>query len=181
MTNKRILEPATTLRPLPVVLLSCRDTNGENNIITLAYAGIMCARPPVVTVGIRPATHSHGIICRTREFVINLPGEEHLEAIQLCGTKSGRQLDKFAASGFTPVEASRIKAPLIAECIISFECTVRHVIGAGSHDVFMAEVLAVQVDQERCDERGWPLSGEHCPVMLNLGGYYGLGESLGSR
>ena len=169
------------LRPLPVVLLSCRDTDGQNNIISLAYVGIMCARPPVVTVGIRPATHSHGIICRTREFVINLPGEEQVEAIQLCGTKSGREVDKFSACGFTAVKGSQINAPLIKECTVNFECVVRHIIGAGSHDVFMGEVLAVQVDEERSDERGYPLADQHRPVMLNLGAYYGLGEKVGSR
>ena len=179
--TKQLLPPTALLHPLPVVLLSSQDAQGGNNIITLAWVGMLCSRPPMLAVGLRPATHSHGIIVQSQEFVINVPAEDHLEAIKLCGSRSGRDIDKFSACGFTPVPGSKVRAPLIQECAVNLECVVRHVVNAGSHDVFMGEVVAVQVSTDKADERGWPDPAKHRPVMLNLGAYYGLGPLLSPR
>jgi flavin reductase (DIM6/NTAB) family NADH-FMN oxidoreductase RutF len=167
--------------PLPVVLLSCRNLAGRTNIITLAWAGVSASEPPLLSVGIRPSRFTYPMLYETREFVINVPCEDQLGAVDFCGTRSGRDVDKFPACGFTPVTGTRVKAPLIAECSLNLECVLRHIVNAGSHDVFMGEVVAVHVDESLADERGLPVPERHRPVLLHRGGYFGLGARLRDR
>ncbi|MEW6524003.1 MAG: flavin reductase family protein [Bacillota bacterium] len=178
---KKVFDAATLMYPLPVVLLSCRNNSGKINIITLAWAGVSASEPPMLTVGIRPSRYSYHMLYESRDFVINIPTEDQIEAVNLCGTKSGRDIDKFPACNFTPEAGRAVQSPLIKECSLNLECVLRHVVNAGSHDIFMGEVLAVHVDGSIADERGLPDPEKHRPVILHRGSYHGLGRKIRQR
>ena len=176
--SKVVKKPFVALRPVPVVLVSCG--HGERaNIITIAWTGILCSSPPQVGIGVRPSRHSHGLIQETGEFVINIPGEGLLDQVEYCGFVSGREADKFAARGLTPVSGSAVQTPIIAECQINIECKVTHPLSLGSHDLFIGEVVAVQVSQEVLDEKGRVDNSKLKPILFTGDEYWGLGSLLG--
>ena len=177
-TSKVAKKPIVALRPVPVVLVSCG--HGERaNIITIAWAGILCSSPPQVGIGVRPNRHSHGLIQETGEFVVNVPGEGLLDEVEYCGFVSGRDADKFAARGLTPAPGSAVQTPIIAECPINIECKVSHTLSLGSHDLFVGEVVAVQVSQEALDEKGRVDNSKLKPILFTGDEYWGLGNLLG--
>jgi flavin reductase (DIM6/NTAB) family NADH-FMN oxidoreductase RutF len=135
------------LYPNPVVLVSCSDGN-KDNIITLAWVGTVCSSPPMISISIRPSRYSHGLVSGSMEFVINIPDEEMIEACDFCGTKSGRDIDKFKELGLTKEKGLKVSSPLIKECPINIECRVRQKIHLGTHDMFIGEVVRVNADQE---------------------------------
>jgi flavin reductase (DIM6/NTAB) family NADH-FMN oxidoreductase RutF len=138
---KKRVSPKPWFFPRPLFLLTTQDRSGKDNIITISWAGVACTKPPMVTVSIRKSRHSHAVICDTREFVVNIPTSKHVTAIELCGTSSGRDTDKFKALGLAKSQAVLVRAPLIADCPINLECQVRQVMQLGSHDLFVAEVV----------------------------------------
>lgn len=148
---KKILEPTAALAPVPVALVSCGSLR-NSNITTIAWTGIICSEPMLVYVSIRQARYSHEIISKTNEFVINLPNEKQVVVADFCGTKSGREIDKFRRCNFTKALSNKVSAPYIKECPISLECKVREVKRLGSHDMFIAEVVSVNADEELLDE-----------------------------
>ncbi len=157
MTKKITKNPSTALFPVPVVLVtSCLD-EGEPNILTIAWTGIMSSEPPVVYISVRPTgRHSHRLIKESGEFVINIPSAAQVEAVDYCGTVSGGEVNKFKETGLTPMPASHVRAPLIAQCPVNVECRVRQIIPLGSHDVFLGDVLAVHYNEDILDEKGRP-------------------------
>lgn len=176
---KKSKKPSTYLYPVPVILVTCG--NEKPNIITLAWVGTVCSEPPIVGIGVRAARHSHGLIERTGEFVINIPGEDLLEVTDHCGQVSGRDVDKFAAFGLTPAPASVVKAPLIVECHVNMECKVVQKIPLGAHDLFLGEVVAVHIDEGVLDETGRRVDyGKAKPFVLTSAEYRGLGEPMGT-
>jgi flavin reductase (DIM6/NTAB) family NADH-FMN oxidoreductase RutF len=175
---KIIKKPSVVLGPVPTVLVSCG--HGEQaNIITIAWTGILCSNPPQLGIGVRPSRHSHGLIQEAGEYVVNVPGEDMLEAVDYCGFVSGRDVNKFAVQGLTPVPGSAVQTPIIAECPVNIECRVSHTLSLGSHDLFVGEVLAVQLSQEVLDERGRLNDARLRPVLFSGGDYWGLGNLLG--
>lgn len=173
-------KPGTLIYPLPAVLVSCGATQEEYNLLTVAWTGTVCTAPPMCYVSIRPERHSYGIIRRTGEFVINLTTHELARATDWCGVRSGRDCDKFRETGLTPIPAARVAAPIVAESPVNIECRVRQVIPLGSHDMFLAEVVHVQVDAALID----PSTGRFCleracPIVYSHGEYFALGEALG--
>jgi len=176
---KTELNPGALLSPLPAVLVSCGSAE-EHNVFTVAWTGILCSHPPKTYVSIRPERHSHGMISRAREFVINIPPAVLARAVDLCGVKSGRDGDKFALAGLTAEESRRVSAPSVAECPISIECRVTDIVPLGSHDMFMADIAAVCVDEALMNKNG-KLEIERCsPLAYAHGTYYRLGEALGT-
>ena len=170
-------KPGTLLAPAPPALVSC-GTMEAHNVLTAAWTGIVNSEPPMTYVSIRPQRHSHGIISETREFVINLPCEAIARATDLCGVKSGRDVDKFELAGLTAEPSNLVAAPGIAECPISLECKVREVYKLGSHDMFLADIVAV--DPKYVDEKG-ALHMEKANLLAYAhGSYYGLGKQLGT-
>ncbi|BCV25940.1 flavin reductase family protein [Gelria sp. Kuro-4] len=151
---KKQLTPQTLLYPVPVVLVSCGGLAGPKNIVTLAWAGVVNSTPPMVGIGVRPSRYSHELISQTGEFVVNIPRADQLKAVEVCGSTSGRTSDKFAATGLTAVPAQKVKAPLIAECPVNLECRVQQVVKLPSHDLFLAEIVAVHADETVLDARG---------------------------
>ena len=172
-------KPGTLLAPAPPALVSC-GTMEEHNVLTAAWTGIVNSEPPMTYVSIRPQRHSHSIIKENGEFVINLPTEAIVKATDLCGVKSGRDVDKFALAGLTAEPSNLVAAPGIAECPISLECKVREVTSLGSHDMFLADIVAVDVDPKYVDEKG-ALHMEKAGLLAYAhGAYFGLGKQLGT-
>ena len=172
-------KPGTLLAPAPPAQVSC-GTMEEHNVLTAAWTGIVNSEPPMTYVSIRPQRHSHSIIQEKGEFVINLPTEAIVKATDLCGVKSGRDVDKFALAGLTAESSNLVAAPGIAECPISLECKVREVTHLGSHDMFLADIVAVDVDPKYVDEKG-ALHMEKAGLLAYAhGAYFGLGKQLGT-
>ncbi|MFX0014870.1 MAG: flavin reductase family protein [Candidatus Hermodarchaeota archaeon] len=148
--KKEIIEPTVSWFPSPVVLVSCIDREMENkNIITIAWTGVVCSHPPLISVSIRPTRFSHELISDNGEFVINIPTSEQLESVKLCGKKTGREINKWKACGFSPERATKVSAPLIKECPINIECkVVKTLPEMGTHTIFISEVQAVHVDPQ---------------------------------
>lgn len=175
--RKLTREPSTWLYPVPPVLVSCQGT-GAPNIITLAWAGVACSNPVIISLGIRPERHSYDIIKQSGEFVVNLPMAQQMEQVDLCGTVSGRNLDKFAECGFTAIPGQVVEAPLIAECPVNLECRVTQIVPLGSHDLFLGEVLLVHYNEEFMVDGRFDLSLAD-PLAYGFNKYYRLGEILG--
>ncbi len=173
-------KPSTALLPTPVVLLSVAGHGKEKpDIVTLAWVGVACSTPPMLSVALRPSRHSHLLVNAAREFVVNIPRAEQLEQIDLAGVWSGAEHDKFEELGLTARPAQHVAAPLIEECPINIECVVRHQLDLGVHDLYLAEVVAVQYDDYVLDAHGRVRSGAFAPVTLVEGEYWSLGERIG--
>jgi len=172
-------KPATVLYPVPAVLVSC-GTGQRANIITLAWVGTLCSEPPLVGIGIRPGRYSHGLIEETGEFVINLPTVEQARWVDHCGMVSGRDEDKWATCGFTPAPAAEVQVPIIAECPVNVECRLRRTLSLGSHDLFIGQVVAVQMDEAVLDERGHLDFATAKPFAYLNGEYRQVGKLVGT-
>ena len=167
--------------PLPAVMVSCGDSEGTANILTVAWTGTICTNPPMVYISVKPERFSHHIIESSGEFVINLTTERLAGATDLCGVKSGRDTDKWAECGLTKGKASSLEyAPVISECPVNIECRVAEIKHLGSHDMFIANVVGVQVDEEYFDESGKFHLNESGIICYSHGEYFALGEKLGS-
>ncbi|MFC2171271.1 flavin reductase family protein [Acidobacteriota bacterium] len=178
--EKILWKKDTLLMPIPAALITCRHED-KDNIITLAWVGVVCSDPPTISCGIRPSRKSYGMIRDSKEFVVNIPGESLLKAVDRCGTVSGRDVDKFEDTGLTPLKATEVGAPLIAECPINMECRLVDLMQPGIHHLFLGEVVAVHVnadctiDKKKLDiDKIKPLS--YCPGARE---YRGLGPKLG--
>lgn len=173
-------KPSTPLLPTPVVLLSVAGEGKKPNMITLAWVGVVCSQPPMISVAIRPSRHSHKLVEAAREFVVNVPRAAQVAQVDAAGVISGRDHDKFRELGFTAAPASKVKAPLIAECPVNIECVVRHQVLLGVHDLFIGEVVAVQYDEDVVDSRGRLKVAALDAFAYAEGEYWSLGERLGS-
>ena len=150
---KKEFKPGTLLSPVPAVMVSCGDGE-EKNIITIGWTGIINSEPPMTYISVRKSRYSHHIIEKTGEFVINLTTEKLALATDYCGVKSGRDVDKFKEMNLTPQAASKVKCPMIAQSPVNLECRVTEVKSYPSHDMFVAEIVAVHVDEEIIDQNG---------------------------
>lgn len=178
--GKEVWKPGNMLYPLPVVMVSVADKAGNNNIITIAWAGTICSNPPMVSISVRPERHSYEMIKETGEFVINLTTKDLVYATDYCGVKSGRDVDKFKEMKLTPIQGDKVKAPLIAESPVNLECKVTEVIPLGSHDMFLAEVVSVHVDDKYMDEKGKFHLEQAEPIVYSHGAYLETGKQLGT-
>ena len=178
--GKQSWKPGNMLYPLPVVLVSAADEEGNTNVLTVAWAGTVCSDPPMVSVSIRPERYSYRMIKETGEFVINLTIEELAYATDYCGVVSGRDADKFKNMHLTPVKGDVVKAPLIKESPVNIECIVKDIKSLGSHDMFIAQVAAVHVDEKYMDTKNkFHLEDAH-PIVYSHGIYMSLGKRIGT-
>lgn len=177
---KQLWRAGNQLYPLPVVMVSCASADGsEQNIITVAWAGTICSNPAMLSISIRPERHSHKLIKESGEFVVNLTTERLAFATDWCGVKSGRDVDKFKKMNLTPEASSVVKAPSIKESPISIECKVKQIIPLGTHDMFIAEVVAVQADEQYFNEKGTFDLQKANPICYSHGHYYVVGKEIG--
>lgn len=165
--------------PLPAVLVSCGSSPEEYNLLTVAWTGTVCSDPAMCYISVRRERHSYEIIRRTGEFVINLTTEALARATDWCGVRSGRDYDKFREMGLTPGRAAVVSAPTVEEAPVSIECRVKQVIPLGSHDMFLAEVVNVQADEQYIDSDGRFDLVQARPLVYLHGAYFGLGDPIG--
>ena len=172
-------KPGTMIYPLPVVMVSCGDSPDIYNIVTAAWTGTICSDPPMCYVSLRKERHSHTIISRTKEFVINVTTETLSRATDWCGVRSGRDFNKFKEMHLTPEQAQIVKAPLIAESPLNIECKVVEVKELGSHDMFIAEAVNVVVDDSYMQENGQLDMAAMNLLAYNHGQYFDVSNPRG--
>lgn len=177
---KQTWKAGNMLYPIPAVMVSVTDGAGQDDIITVAWTGTICTNPPMVYISVRPSRFSHHMLMETGEFVINLTTEKLTRATDYCGVRSGRDVDKFKETGLTREKAEFVKAPMIRESPVSIECRVTEVKKLGSHDMFLAEVLAVHADEEYMDENNRFDLNRARPLVYSHGEYLGTGKKLGT-
>ena len=177
--TKQVWEPGTMLFPLPVVMITSADADGRPNICTVAWTGIVCSDPPMLSISLRKERYSHGLITAAGEFVVNMPSVRQVRATDYCGVVSGRDVDKFAQAKLTPAPSSIVKPPLILECPLNLECRTTQVIELGSHDLFLANIVAVQVNEDTLAPSGRLALEKIGLAAFAHGGYYALGKKLG--
>ena len=167
---KKTIKPGTLLMPLPAVMVSCGSIE-KPNIITIAWTGIVNSTPPMTYISVRKSRYSHDLIAESGEFVINLTTEALTFATDYCGVKSGRDVDKFQEMELTPQACAQVQCPMIAESPVNLECKLREVHAYPSHDMFVAEIVAVHVDEELIDEKG-RFEMEKAGLMAYVHGQY---------
>ena len=178
---KQIWRAGTMISPVPAVMVSCGSAESEKNIITVAWTGTICSEPAMCYISVRKERHSYKMIRESGEFVINLTTKALARATDWCGVRSGKDFDKFSHCGLTVESCPHISAPAIAESPVNIECKVKQVIELGSHDMFIAEVLGVMVDDSLLDPQSGKLDLARAELLgYAHGEYYALGEKLGT-
>ena len=178
--KKQNWKPGTLVYPLPAVMVSVGAVPEEYNIITVSWVGTICSEPAMCYISVRKSRHSHSILLKNNEFVINLTNEDLAYATDWCGVKSGKDINKFEAMKLTPQKAEVVKAPIIAESPLSIECRITQVLELGTHDMFIAEVLNIQADERFIDPATDRFKMEEAKLIAySHGHYYKLGEEIG--
>ncbi len=161
---KNEVKISTFFYPNPVILVSAKQGTKES-IITLSWAGTCCSDPPIVSIGVRPGRYTYSLIKETKEFVINFPTETILKQVEICGTQSGRDIDKWSECNFTREESKMVNIPSIKECPVSMECKVEQIIPLGTHDLFLSRIVALHIDNQ------WRLEGYKGMLTYSRGKY----------
>lgn len=177
--GKQYWKPGNMLYPVPAVMVSCRRGEEKPNIITVAWSGTVNTDKPMLYISVRKSRYSYEIISETKEFVVNLVNKELAYATDYCGVRSGRDVDKFGEMKLTPLASQNIQAPGIAESPVNIECKVKEIIPLGSHDMFLAEVVGVTVDDKYMDEKGKFHLNDAGLVAYSHGEYFELGKKIG--
>ena len=171
------------IAPIPPAMVSCAGADGRPNIITIGWTGILCTHPPKTYISVRPSRHSYNIIKETGEFVINLTGRELTKAADFCGMRTGRKVDKFKTMNLTPeipADIEGFSAPAIAEAPMSIYCKVTDIIPLGSHDMFMADIVGISLDEKLIDEKGKLCIERAELTAFAHGEYFELGKKIGN-
>ncbi len=177
--SKQTWKAGNMVYPLPAVMVTCQSNENNANIITVAWTGTICTNPAMVYISVKPERHSYGIIKESMEFVINLTTNKIVKETDKCGVLSGRDVDKFKLTGLTKQKANMVKAPLIEESPVNIECKVEQILELGSHHMFIAKVLCVDVDESYLDETGRLDLHKAGLITYSHGEYYDMGEYLG--
>ena len=177
---KQIWKPGNMIYPLPAVMVSVTDGEGNDNIITVAWTGPVCTNPAMAYISVRPSRYSYGMLKKTGEFVINLTTEKLAFATDFCGVRSGRDVDKFEKLNLTKEKAQYVSAPMIGEAPVSIECRVREVKELGSHDMFLADVLAVHADEAYMDKKNKFHLNDAGLLVYSHGEYLAGGRKVGT-
>ena len=178
--GKQSWKPGNMLYPVPAVLVSCRDKEGNDNVLTVAWAGTICSDPAMLSISVRKERHSYAMIKETGEFVVNLTTKALVRATDYCGVRSGRDEDKFVAMNLTKGKAEKVNVPIIMESPVNIECKVKQVVELGTHDMFIAEVVNVQISDEYMDEKGTFHLNDAELLAYSHGQYFELGKRLGT-
>ncbi|MEQ8154233.1 MAG: flavin reductase family protein [Clostridiaceae bacterium] len=152
--SKKDFKGSVFLNPVPVVLITSKNKSGKVNVFTVAWTGTLCTKPPMLSISVRPERLSYEYIKETMEFTVNIPSSKLVRAVDYCGVKSGKTIDKIKEMGFTMTEGTNIDVPYINDCPINIECKVRQIIPLGTHDLFMADVICSHIDEDLMDENG---------------------------
>ena len=178
--GKVILPGSTKLAPVPAILVGTGGKGFKNNLITVAWAGVLNSEPPMLSISVRPGRFSYEALDKTGEFTVNVPAADQAEILDWCGVVSGKDHDKFSERGLHAIAGSQVSAPIVEECPISLECKVKEKISLGTHDMFIAEILAVQLSEEFMNADGKFDLSETNLLAYVCGQYYALGGLIGS-
>jgi len=176
---KQVWKPSALLNPVPVVMVTCADNEGIPNIITVAWTGTINTAPPMLSISVRKERYSYELIKSKGQFVVNLATTQLVRAVDFCGVKSGKNINKFEVLKLTPEKASVVDVPLIKESPVNLECIVKDVLELGSHDMFISEVVAVNVDEKLIDKKGKLCLDKADLICYSHGEYWSLKKSLG--
>ena len=179
MGEKVFWNGGAMLAPLPPVLVTC-GTMEQANVLTVAWTGICCTHPPMTYISVRPTRHSYGIIKESGEFAINLTTTAMVKAVDFCGVRSGKTVDKIAACGLHLTEPPQGSVPILAESPVSLTCKVKEIIPLGSHDMFLAEITGTAVDTRYVDSKGKLNLQQSGLLAYAHGEYFALGRKCGS-
>ena len=174
-------KPGTMVYPAPAALVTCGDSPENWNMLTVAWTGTICTNPAMLYISVRPERHSYPIIIENMEFTLNLTTTAMARATDWAGVRSGRDYDKWRQTGLTPIPGVTVKSPSIEESPLSIECRVKEVLHLGSHDMIMADVLALRADDRFIDPDTGAFSLKDAGLMAYVhGGYYPLGDLIGT-
>ena len=182
--SKADFKGSVVLNPVPVVLISCKNKEGKENVFTVAWAGTICTKPPMLSISIRPERLSYEYIKETMEFTVNLPSSNLVKVVDFCGVRSGKKIDKIKEMNLNMIPGTHTNTSYIDQCPISIECKVKNIMPLGSHDLFIAEVLGSHIDESLMDEKGkihfekanliTYCHGEYYPMPKNSIGSFGF-------
>ena len=179
--GKQVWKAGNMVYPLPAVMVSTADKSGKSNILTIAWTGTICTNPAMVYISVRPERYSYHMLKESGEFVINLTTEQLAKATDYCGVRSGKDVDKWKEANLTPAKAEKLRyAPVIEECPVNIECKVTEVKELGSHHMFLAEVLAVQIDEQYLNEKNKFELNKTGLMAYSHGEYLSLGKKIGT-
>ena len=178
---KKSLGSKIIVFPTPTWIVGTYDQKGKPNIMTAAWGGVCCSKPPCIYVSLRKATYTYDNIIEKKAFTINILSEKDVAEADYFGLSSGKDVDKFSLSKFTPTKSSLVDAPYINECFLILECKVLHVIEIGLHTQFIGEIIDVKADSSILNEKGLPDIEQVKPIIFEPGNrrYYGIGSHLG--
>jgi flavin reductase (DIM6/NTAB) family NADH-FMN oxidoreductase RutF len=179
---KKSLGAATFAAPCPVWVVGSYDTAGKPNVMTASWAAICCSQPPCVTVSLRKATYTYGNIMTNKAFTVNIPSEQFARETMYFGSVSGKDVDKFATSGLTPVKSDLVNAPYVREFPLVIECKLLQTVELGLHTMFIGEIVDVKADESILNAAGAPDLMKLKPFLFAPGNsdFYGIGASIGS-
>lgn len=182
MKRKLIYKNTPLVYPAPAMLVSCGNNPDNYNIITISWTGTINSEPPMCSISIRPERYSHELISQSGEFVLNLCTESLAKAADYCGMKTGSKVNKFKEMNLTPVKGLKVSAPCILESPVSIECKVRQIIKLGSHDMFIADILQVHVNEDLLKENSYGIDLSLANLVCYFGGsYYKVGSEIGKQ
>jgi len=178
---KKSLGRKTQVVPSPVWVVGTYDAEGKENVMTAAWGGICCSKPPSLCVCLREATHTYHAIVEREAFTVNVPSSDQIREADFIGIASGRDVDKFSAAGLTAVRGSRVDAPRVEEFPLSIECSLTHTVKIGLHTLFVGEILDVVADESVLNEEGRPMIAKISPLLFSAGeaAYFAVGSRLG--
>lgn len=178
---KTSLGPRTLVYPTPVFIVGTYDDEDKPNVMAVAWGGICCSKPPCVSIAVRKATYTHGNLMARQAFTVSIPSCEHVAAADYFGMASGRDEDKFAVTGLTPVRSEVVDAPYVDEFPLALECSIVHVAELGLHTLFVGEIKDVKAEESGLTDKGKPSVEKMRPFCWTPADnrYYSLGEDLG--
>jgi len=178
---KKSIGAQTIIYPAPVLIVGTYDQTGKPNVMTAAWGGICCSKPPCVTVSLRKATYSYGNIVENKAYTVNIPSETYVKESDYFGITSGKKKDKLATTGLTPVKSDLVNAPYIKEFPLILECRLLHTFEIGLHTQFVGEIVDVKVDESVMDANGNPDIEKVKPIIFAISSktYHGVGAKIG--
>jgi flavin reductase (DIM6/NTAB) family NADH-FMN oxidoreductase RutF len=178
---KKSLGPRTLIHPAPVLVVGTYDADGKPNVMTVSWGGLCCSMPPCVAISLRKATYSYGGLVRRKAFTVSVPSETYAKEVDYFGLVSGQSVDKFAATGLTPVHGETVDAPYVAEFPLALECHLLHTFELGLHTIFVGEILDVKIDPDVLGADGFTDLSKLQPLIYqpDAQAYYRIGEFVG--
>lgn len=179
---KKSFGAKTLIYPTPVWCVGTYDTNGKPNVMTIAWGGVCCSKPPCVTISLRKATYTYGNIMERKAYTLSVPSVKYVKEADYFGIASGRTVDKFKETGLTPIKSELVDAPYIAEFPMVLECKLVHHYELGLHTHFVGEILDVKIEETMLDSDGKPDIAKIQPMVFSpeVRRYYGIGAYIGT-